>query len=135
VAQEALIEASGLRYTIVRATQFFEFAGGIADTSTTGGVVRLPSGGVQPIAAAEDAEAVGRAAVGEPAGGIVEVAGPEVFGLDEWIRTVLAARSDTREVVTDAHARYFGTLLEKESLLPGPGAQLTRTRLADWLAR
>jgi uncharacterized protein YbjT (DUF2867 family) len=135
VAQEALIKESGLPYTIVRATQFFEFAGGIADTSTTDGVVHLPSGGVQPIAAAEVAAAVGRAAAGEPVGGTIEIGGPEVFGLDEWIRTVLAARSDTREVVSDPQARYFGTLLEKDSLLPGPGARLAETRLAEWLAR
>jgi uncharacterized protein YbjT (DUF2867 family) len=131
VAQEALIKEGGLAYTIVRATQFFEFACGIADTATTDGVVRLPGGGVQPVAAAEVAAAVGRAA----AGGTIEIGGPEVFGLDEWVRTVLAARSDAREVVSDPQARYFGTLLEKDSLLPGPGAELAETRLAEWLAR
>ncbi len=135
VAQEALIRDACLPCTIVRATQFFEFAGGIADTATTDGVVRLPGGGVQPIAAAEVAAAVGRAATGAPVGGTIEIGGPEVFGLDEWVRTVLAARSDAREVVTDPQARYFGTLLEKDSLLPGPGAQVGQTRLAEWLTR
>jgi uncharacterized protein YbjT (DUF2867 family) len=135
VAQEQLIAASGLPFSIVRATQFFEFAGGIADGSTTDGVVRLPGAGVQPMAAAEVSEAVGRAAAGEPSGGITEVAGPEVFGLDEWVRTVLTARSDPREVVTDPQAPYFGAVPGPEDLLPGPGARLAQTTLTEWLAR
>jgi uncharacterized protein YbjT (DUF2867 family) len=134
VAQEQLITESGLPFSIVRATQFFEFAGGIADTSTTDGVVRLPSAGVQPMAAADVAAAVGRTAAGSPTGGITEVAGPEVFGLDEWVRTVLTARSDAREVVTDPAAPYFGAVPGPEDLLPGPGAHLAETTLADWLA-
>ncbi len=135
VAQEALIEASGLAYSVVRATQFFEFAGGVADTSTVGNEVRLPGAGVQPIAADEVAAAVGRVAVGSPRNGMVDVAGPEVFGLDEWIRTVLTARSDQRTVVTDPRAPYFGAVLEERSLLPDPGMQLAELRLADWLKR
>jgi uncharacterized protein YbjT (DUF2867 family) len=135
VAQEELIEAAGLPYSVVRATQFFEFAGGVADTSMVDGVVRLPAAGVQPIAADDVAAAVGRAAMGAPLGGMVEVAGPEVFGLDEWIRAVLVARSDQREVVTDPTAPYFGAVLEERSLLPGPGAHLAETTLTDWLKR
>jgi uncharacterized protein YbjT (DUF2867 family) len=135
VAQERLITESGLPFSIVRATQFFEFAGGIADTSATDGVVRLPGAGVRPMAAAEVSAAVGRAATGEPAGGITEVAGPEVFGLDEWVRTVLTARADPRPVVTDPRAPYFGAVPGPEDLLPGPGARLAETTLADWLAR
>ncbi len=135
VAQESLIEASGLPYTIVRATQFFEFAGGVADTSMVDGAVRLPAAGVRPIAADDVAAAVGRAAVRAPLGGTVEVAGPEVFGLDQWIRTVLAARADSREVVTDAQAPYFGAVLAERSLLPDPGAHLAEVTLAEWLNR
>jgi uncharacterized protein YbjT (DUF2867 family) len=135
VAQEKLITESGLPFSIVRATQFFEFAGGIADTSTTDGVVRLPGAGVQPMAAAEVSAAVARTAAGQPVGGLTEVAGPEVFGLDEWVRTVLTARNDPREVVTDPEAPYFGAVPGPRDLLPGPGAKLAETKLADWLAR
>jgi uncharacterized protein YbjT (DUF2867 family) len=135
VAQEKLITESGLPFSIVRATQFFEFAGGIADTSTTDGVVRLPGAGVQPMAAAEVSAAVARTAAGQPVGGLTEIAGPEVFGLDEWVRTVLTARDDPREVVTDPEAPYFGAVPGPAELLPGPGAKLADTKLADWLAR
>ncbi|WP_280339649.1 SDR family oxidoreductase [Nocardia neocaledoniensis] len=135
VAQESLIKDSGLPYSLVHATQFFEFAGGIADAATTDGVVRLSHGGVQPIAADDVAAVVGRTSVGEPVGGTLEIGGPEAFGLDEWIRTVLTARSDPREVVTDPQARYFGAILGPDSLLPGAGAQLASTTLAEWLAR
>ncbi len=135
LAQEELITAAGLPFSIVRATQFFEFAGGIADTSTTDGVVRLPGAGVQPMAAAEVSAAVGRTAAGTPVGGVTEVAGPEVFGLDEWVRRVLTARSDPREVVTDPAAPYFGAVPGPEDLLPGPGAHLAETTLGTWLTR
>jgi uncharacterized protein YbjT (DUF2867 family) len=135
VAQEELITASGLPFSIVRATQFFEFAAGIADGSATDGVVRLPAAGVQPMAAAEVSAAVGRVATGDPIGGITEIAGPEVFGLDEWVRTVLTARSDPRQVVTDPAAPYFGAVPGPEDLLPGPGARLAETTLAEWLAQ
>ncbi|SEL30137.1 SDR family oxidoreductase [Rhodococcus maanshanensis] len=134
VAQEELIEGSGLPYSLVHATQFFEFAGSIADSATTDGKVRLPGAGVQPIAAEEVAAAVGETAVGAPLNGAVEVAGPEVFGLDQWIRTVLAARHDPREVITDPQARYFGAAPDRE-LLPGAGARLAQTRLSEWLTR
>ncbi|MEU2253017.1 SDR family oxidoreductase [Nocardia xishanensis] len=134
VAQEELIEGSGLPYSLVHATQFFEFAVGIADSATTDGTVRLPGAGVQPMAADDVAAAVGRTAGGTPVNGAVEIAGPEVFGLDQWIRTVLTARSDPREVVTDPQARYFGAVLEQQSLLPGEGVQVGPTRLSEWLA-
>ncbi|MEU4805441.1 NAD(P)H-binding protein [Actinosynnema sp. NPDC023587] len=134
VAQEELIRASGLPWSLVRATQFFEFAGGIADSATVAGVVTLPDGGVRPVAAADVAATVGRTAVGAPLGDVVEIGGPEVFGMDGWVRTVLAARHDRRAVVTDPEARYFGTRLEAKTLLPGPGSLVGTTRLADWLA-
>lgn len=134
VAQEKLITESGLPFSIVRATQFFEFAASIADGSTVDGKVHLPSAGVQPMAAAEVSAAVARVTAGRPIGGLTEVAGPEVFGLDEWVRRVLTARSDAREVVTDARAPYFGAVPGPKDLLPGPDAHLAETNLADWLA-
>ncbi|MFF0497842.1 SDR family oxidoreductase [Nocardia aobensis] len=135
VAQEELIKGSGLPYSLVHSTQFFEFAGGIADSATVDGTVRLPGAGVQPIAAAEVAPVVGATAAGAPLDGVLEIGGPEVFGMDQWIATVLKARSDVREVVTDPQARYFGAVLQHDSLLPGPGAHLAQTRLSEWLAR
>lgn len=135
VAQEELIRASGLPFSLVHATQFFEFAGGIADSATADGVVTLPDGGVQPVAAADVAAVVARTSVGSPLNGVVEVGGPEVFGMDAWIRAVLGARDDRREVVGDPEARYFGTLLDEKTLLPGSDALVGPTRLEEWLAR
>ncbi|MFD6392537.1 SDR family oxidoreductase [Nocardia sp. NPDC060259] len=132
VAQEELIKGSGLPYSIVRATQFFEFAGRIADSATVSGTVRLSGAAVQPMAADDVAAAVGKTAVGAPLNGTVEIAGPEVFGLDQWIGTVLAARHDPREVITDPRARYFGAVPDRE-LLPSAGASLAQTRLPEWL--
>jgi uncharacterized protein YbjT (DUF2867 family) len=133
VVQEDLIKESGIPFSIVRATQFLEFVGGIADSATEGATVRLPDAGVQPIAAEEVAAVVARTAAGEPLNGTIEIAGPEVFTMDEWIREGLAFRQDPREVVTDPEARYFGAKPGKDGLLPGPGAELAETRLADWL--
>ncbi|ALG10699.1 SDR family oxidoreductase [Kibdelosporangium phytohabitans] len=135
VAQEDLIIASGLPYSLVHATQFMEFAAGIADTSTKDGKVHLPSAGTQPIAADDVAAAVGRTAASTPLDGRLEVAGPDVLGLDEWVRTVLTARRDPREVVTDEQATYFGAVLSHDTLLPEPGAQLGETGLTEWIAR
>lgn len=135
VAQEDLIIASGLPYSLVHATQFMEFAGGIADTSTRDGKVHLPSAGARPIAADDVVAAVGRTAAGTPIGGRLEIAGPEAYGLDEWIRIVLAARKDEREVVTDEQATYFGAVMTPDTLLPQQGAQFGETTLTDWLAR
>ncbi|NGN95378.1 SDR family oxidoreductase [Nocardioides sp. KC13] len=133
IAQEQLIKESGQPFSIVQATQFFEFVGSIAQSATQGGIVRLPDARIQPMAADDVAAAVGRTAVGEPMNDTVEVAGPEQFGLDELIRTGLTFRGDSRKVVTDPQARYFGALLDKDMLLPGPGAQIAATRFADWL--
>ncbi|MBP2324952.1 uncharacterized protein YbjT (DUF2867 family) [Kibdelosporangium banguiense] len=135
VVQEALIRGSGLPYSLVHATQFFEFAEAIAGTSMVDGVVRLPDVGVQPIAAEDVAAAVGRTAVGKPLDGMLEVAGPEQLGFAEWIRTVLTARNDPREVVADSEGRYFGAELDADALLPRDGAQLGQISLADWLAQ
>ncbi|WP_030682383.1 SDR family oxidoreductase [Streptomyces cellulosae] len=133
--QEELIKASGIPYSIVHATQFFEFATGLADGATEGDTVRLPDARIQPIVSDDVAAAVGRTAVGAPLGGVVEVAGPEAFPLEEFIRRGLAAGNDPREVVTDPKARYWGAELEENTLLPGPDAHIARTRFADWLAR
>ncbi|WP_406193933.1 SDR family oxidoreductase [Streptomyces sp. NBC_01017] len=134
-AQEELIKASGMPYSLVHATQFFEFIKGIADISTEGDTVRLAPAKFQPIYSDDVAAAVGRTAVGDPVNGTVEVAGPDVFQLDELIRETLAAQNDPRTVVTDPHAPYAGAELEETTLLPGPDAHLAGTRLPDWLAK
>ncbi|MFB4315947.1 SDR family oxidoreductase [Actinomadura sp. 21ATH] len=133
VAQEELIAASPVPYSIVHATQFFEFAGAIADSATEGGTVRVPDALIQPIAADEVADAVTRAALGEPTRGITEVAGPESFTFEEMIERFFEARSDERKVVSDPEARYFGARLRERSLLPGDGAGIGGVRFADWL--
>lgn len=134
-AQEELIKASGMPYSLVHATQFFEFIKGIADISTEGDTVRLAPAKFQPIYSDDVAAAVGRTAVGDPVNGTVEIAGPDVFQLDELIRETLAAQNDPRTVVTDPHAPYSGAELEETTLLPGPDAHLAGTRLSDWLAK
>ncbi|TXS51739.1 SDR family oxidoreductase [Streptomyces sp. uw30] len=134
-AQEELIKASGMPYSIVHATQFFEFIKGIADISTDGDTVRLPAAKFQPMYSDDVAAAVGRTAVGSPVNGVVETAGPDVFQLDELIRKTLAAENDPRTVVTDPHAPYSGAELQETTLLPGPDAQIAETKLSDWLAR
>jgi uncharacterized protein YbjT (DUF2867 family) len=133
VAQEELIKASSIPYTIVRSTQFFEFVESIAAAATDGDTVRVPSASIQPVAADDVARAVGRIAMGTPVNGIVEVAGPEPFRFDELIRYGLSARNDPRHVVADPDARYFGTKLNDTSLLPSEHAQLGETRFEDWL--
>lgn len=133
VAQEKLIADSGLAYSLVRATQFFEFAMPIADSATEGNVVRLTPAAFQPAAAADVAAQVARAAAEKPLNGIREVAGPERFGLDEWIRRVLAAIGDSREVVTDPAAPYFGAEFTGSELVPGPDAAIGKTSLERWL--
>lgn len=134
-AQEDLIKASGIPYSIVHATQFFEFMKGIADMSTVGDTVRLAPAKIQPIFSGDVAAAVGRTAVGTPVNGVVEVAGPDRFQLDELIRKGLAAKNDSRTVVTDPHAPYSGAELKETTLLPGPDAHIAETRFADWLAQ
>jgi len=135
MAQENLIKSSSIPYSIVRATQFFEFVKGIADLSTDGNKVRLPLAFIQPMAADDVASAVGRIATGSPVNGTVEVGGPEKFRLDELVRKGLAARKDPREVVADPRALYYGVKLNENTLLPGDGARLGETRFEDWLTR
>jgi len=131
IAQEKLIKESSIPYSIIRATQFFEFVNRIADSATEGNTVRLPPVRFQPMAADDVASAVARVATASPLNGIVEVAGPEQFRFDEFIRRGLSARKDPREVMADPHARYFGTELSERSLVPGDGAQLGETRFDD----
>jgi uncharacterized protein YbjT (DUF2867 family) len=135
VAQEKLIEGSSIPYSIVHATQFFEFVGRIADEATDGDTVRLPPVLIQPMAADDVAAAVARVAVGEPLNGIVEVAGPEPIRFDDFIRRALTAGHDPRQVVADPQARYFGAVLSERSLVPGDGARLAETSLDDWLRK
>jgi uncharacterized protein YbjT (DUF2867 family) len=133
IAQETLIKASPVPYSIVRATQFFEFAKNIADFSTAGNKVHLPPVLIQPMSADDVASAVARVATGSAVNGMVEVAGPEQFPLDEFIRRALAARNDLREVITDTDARYFGIRVTQGTLLPNENALLAETRLDQWL--
>jgi uncharacterized protein YbjT (DUF2867 family) len=135
LAQENLIMASSIPYSIVRATQFFEFFKGIADSSTDGGKVRLPAALIQPMAADDVASAIGRIAVGGPVNGIVEIGGPEQFRLYEFVQRGLAVHNDPREVVADPHARYFGLELSERALVPGDGARIGETSFEDWLRR
>ena len=132
-AQETLIKSGGIPYSIVHATQFFEFVKRIADDATDGTVVSVPAALIQPMAADDVAKAVGKVAVGAPLNGTVEVAGPERFRFDELVRQGLAARNDLRTVVVDPHARYFGAELGERSLIPGDGAQLGDVRFQEWL--
>lgn len=133
LAQERLIAESGIPYTIVRATQFYEFLGRITDAATVDGKVRLQPVFIQPMAAEEVAKAVGRASVSSPANGITEVTGPQRYRLDKLVRNALGKRGDPREVVTDPKAPYFGVVeMAEDTLVPGEGATLTETRLEDW---
>jgi uncharacterized protein YbjT (DUF2867 family) len=133
MAQETLIKASSIPYTIVRATQFFEFVKGITDFSTEGDKVRMPTALIQPMAADDVASAVGRIATGTPANGTVEIGGPEKFQLDELVRKYLAATKDPREVVTDPKVGYYGVEVSERTLVPEEGARLSETRFEVWL--
>lgn len=135
VAQEKLIRNASIPYSIVRATQFFEFAKRIADDATDGNTVRIAPVLFQPMAAEDVAKAVGRVAVSAPVNGIVEIAGPQQFRFDEFIRLGLRARQDPRVVIADPHARYYGTELGERTLVPGAGARLGEIRFEDWLAQ
>jgi len=132
-AQETLIKTAGIPYSIVHATQFFEFITRIADEATDGTTVRLPPVLIQPMAADDVAKAVARIAAGAPLNGTIEVAGPQRFRFDELIRLGLGARNDPRKVVVDPHARYFGAELGERSLIPADDARLGDIRLLDWL--
>ncbi|MFJ4433389.1 SDR family oxidoreductase [Pseudomonas sp. NPDC089395] len=135
VAQEALIKASGMPYTLVRATQFFEFVAGIAQAATVGEEIRLSPSLIQPMASVDVAAALTDAVLAEPANGTLEVAGPEALPLDELVRRFLRITGDGRKVVPDVHARYFGAELNDQSLTPGSDARLGPTRFEDWLTR
>jgi len=133
LAQEKLIAASPIPYTIVRSTQFFEFLKRIADDATDGNTVRIAPVLFQPIAADDVAKAVARVAVAAPVNGIVEIAGPQQFRFDEFIRLGLSARQDPRVVIADPQAHYFGMAPHERSLVPDAGARLGEIRFGDWL--
>ena len=134
MAQEKLIAASGIPYTIVHATQFFEFIGGIAQASTEGQVVRVPPALTQPMAADDVAAALAGYTLEPPLNRIVEIAGPEVIGIDDLVRRFLIVTGDARRVITDAKAPYYGINVSERSLLPDNPARLGPTRLDEWLA-
>jgi uncharacterized protein YbjT (DUF2867 family) len=134
VAQEDAIKAGGIPYTILRATQFFEFLYRIADSSSAGEAIHLAPVLVQPESADDVAATLADVAVSEPLNGIVELAGPEQFRLDELARRVLDAAKDERLVEADVHARYFGAELDDHSLTPGSDARIAPTRFEDWLS-
>jgi uncharacterized protein YbjT (DUF2867 family) len=133
IAQEKLIEESGMPYSIVHATQFFEFAKGIADFSTQGNQVHLPPAFIQPMASDDVAKGVARVSVGSPLNGIVEIGGPEKFRLDELIRVYLSAIGDPREVVTDPNSLYYGIHVNERTLVTEDNAKLGEIRFKDWL--
>ena len=135
MAQEKLIKASPVPHTIVRATQFFEFVEGIAQSATDGQMVRLSPALVQPIVSDDVAAALVQVVVDAPLNGTVELAGPEPIRLDELVRQFLSARRDPRKVTTDVHALYFGIELNDQSLTPGDNPRLGPTHFADWLSR
>jgi uncharacterized protein YbjT (DUF2867 family) len=135
MAQEKLIEQSSIPYSIIHATQFFEFIKGIADAATGGDVVRLAPVLIQPMAAEDVATAVAKVAIGVPVNGMVEVAGPEQFRLDELVRKYLDARDDPRSVIADPDARYYGAKLEERTLVPDDNATIGEIRFKDWLSR
>ena len=136
VAQENLIKASLIPYTIVRATQFFEFIGGIAESATSGRTVRVPRALFQPILSDDVAATLARIAVEKPLNRIIDLAGPDALPFDEVVRKYLTAYNDPRTVVADEQARYFGTPLEKHSLVPaGENPMLGSVHFADWLNR
>ena len=135
LAQEETVKTGSVPYTILRATQFFEFIGRIADSSTDGDTIRLAPVFVQPESADDVAAALADVAVSEPVNGIVELGGPEQFRLDELARRVLSANNDPRPVTADVHARYFGTELDDHSLTPGSNARIAPTRFEDWLSQ
>jgi uncharacterized protein YbjT (DUF2867 family) len=129
------VKSGPVPYTILRATQFFEFIGRIADSGTDGDTVRLSPALVQPEAADDVASTLADVALGAPLNDTVELAGPEAFRLDELARRLLSAKDDPRQVTADVHARYFGVELDDQSLIPGDDARIAPTRFEDWLSR
>jgi uncharacterized protein YbjT (DUF2867 family) len=132
LAQERLIRNSGIPYTIVHSTQFYEFLGGIAAISTEGDMVRISPARIQPIAAAEVAGELALIAINEPINGIVEIAGPDSFSLSELVRLYLNKTDDPRKVIADEDALYYGTILKEKSLMPGDGARLGIMDFESW---
>jgi uncharacterized protein YbjT (DUF2867 family) len=132
IAQEKLIADSSIPYSIVHATQFFEFVTQLADISTSGNTVRLAHVLIQPMAAQDVASAVADVTLGPPLDGIIEVAGPQQYHLDELIRNTLRDQHDPREVITDPHAPYSGAELQERTLVPATGARLAETRFEQW---
>ncbi|HKR71114.1 MAG TPA: SDR family oxidoreductase [Streptosporangiaceae bacterium] len=132
MVQEKLIEDSPIPYSIVHATQFFEFVDGIADLATSGNEVRLAPVLFQPIAAEDVAGALADVTVAPPVNGIIEIAGPEQFRLDELVETTLRERHDPRDVIADPHAPYSGAELQERTLVPAAGARLGETRFGEW---
>ena len=135
IAQEKLINESSIPYSIVHATQFFEFLRGLADISMVGDKVHLPPVLFQPMAADDVASGVGRIAIGQPVNGIVEIAGPEQLRVDELVRRRLASLKDPREVIADPNARYSGAKVSEKTLVPGNNARLSETRFETWLTQ
>jgi uncharacterized protein YbjT (DUF2867 family) len=135
MVQENLIKASKIPYTIVRATQFFEFVGAIAQLASDGQTIRLPPALMQPIVSDDVAAALADIAVDEPLNGMVELAGPEPIRMDELVRQFLSANRDARKVTADAAASYYGTVVNDQSLIPGDNPRLGPTRFNDWLSR
>jgi uncharacterized protein YbjT (DUF2867 family) len=135
IAQERLIKESSIPYSIVHATQFFEFLKGLADISVDGDKVHLPSVLFQPMAADDVASGVARIAVGQPVNGIIEIGGPEQFRSDELVRRRLASLKDPREVIADPNARYSGAKISERTLVPGNNARLGETRFETWLTQ
>jgi len=135
MAQENLIKSSKIPYTIVRATQFFEFVNGIAQSATDGQTVRLPPALMQPIVSDDVAAALADVAINAPVNGMIELAGPELIRQDELVRRFLSAKQDARQVVKDVHARYYGIVLNDQSLTPGDNPRIGPTRFEDWLRR
>ncbi len=135
MAQENLIKASKIPYTILRSTQFFEFVSAIAQSATDGHTVRLPPALMQPVVSDDVAAALADVAVKEPVNGTVELAGPEPIRLDELVGRFLSATRDARKVTTDVHARYFGTEVNDQSLTPGDNPRIGPTRFEAWLSR
>ncbi|WHO75562.1 SDR family oxidoreductase [Rhizobium sp. BT03] len=135
MVQENLIQASTCPYTILRSTQFYEFISGLIDIGGQGDIVRLPPALMRPVAAGDVAAFLAELTVATPLGGIVEIGGPEQFGIDEVARIYLAANEDERQVITDPSTSYFGVELTDAVLLPGAGARLAAEKLSDWLCR
>jgi uncharacterized protein YbjT (DUF2867 family) len=133
MAQENLIKASSIPYSIIRATQFFEFVKGLADISMVGDKVHLPPVLFQPMAADDVATAIGRIAVGPPVNGTVEIGGPEQFRMDELVRRRLAQLGDTREIIADPNALYSGAKINDRTLVPNNDARLGEIRYETWV--